>query len=373
MKVNKEELIQVLIRLQPALTKDALVEESDHFIFTEDSIAAYNDRICVLHKFEAGIKGSVPNSEFFDLVKEMPADKKGEIDLSIVKRDIDVVIDGEKTKAPVKHLMIKSRDVRDKKKGETEAVIHLSIDESIFDIIKQVDEQSKDLEFNYLPEDFMKGMKLCLPDALRSSVDFSIKNCLYAHGRDIFCTDGARISWYRCDEELDEEILALAESLEGLLKTGVTFDVYKVTESWIHFMDKNEVMFSLRRNEGEFLNCEKVFKSIEEQTGVEITLPLDLAENIAMIMPMSEGGIASDMSMDITLTKGKLILRTEKDRGWAVRKVDFDYDGEEIKFSINPNFLTTSANLTPVVKIYDTMLLFEAGNFKHLVGKRVLG
>lgn len=73
--MKRQELIDMLSFLQPALASNNLVPILGHFYFMGEIVAAYNDRIGVYMPYKSGFKGCVPGATLLGLLKASTADE----------------------------------------------------------------------------------------------------------------------------------------------------------------------------------------------------------------------------------------------------------------------------------------------------------
>ncbi|MBU0777731.1 hypothetical protein KKF82_05695, partial [Patescibacteria group bacterium] len=82
-KFDRQELLDILDKLKPGLSSRDIVEQTTHYLFMEDRIAAYNDKLCLVAECLIGFTGSVRAEEFYkllakSLVKEISLDLEEE-------------------------------------------------------------------------------------------------------------------------------------------------------------------------------------------------------------------------------------------------------------------------------------------------------
>lgn len=333
MKINRQELINILNSIKPGLSKKAIVEQATHFIFTGHEIITYNDRICIIYPFTTDFSCSVPAEEFYKI-------------LSNIHRE-EISIDYKEQKLYIKAKGINAGIVTDT--GDS--------------ILKMVDILDLDyaIEFqNDIPEDFIHGMSMCMFSASKD-MTIPVLSCLFVNGKNIASTDDYRISQYKMKSRIKGKFLIPATSVMELVK----FDIvkYSILDSWVFFFTKENMCFCAKTIKGDFPDYEPFIKDFDE---ISIALPEDSKEMIEAACILSEGDTEQDKEIDIQIKDNIISIKGENKIGWVESQTSVKFDNNA-KFCINPFFLLKILNKTNIMHLADNKVMFKSVNFKHVI------
>ncbi len=79
MIVQQKRILEILSALNPGISKQGYIEQTDHYIFNYNYIMSYNDSLCVIYPFKCGFQCSVPANELYHVISHL---KDVEIDIS---------------------------------------------------------------------------------------------------------------------------------------------------------------------------------------------------------------------------------------------------------------------------------------------------
>lgn len=327
MKLNRKELLEALTLTSVGLAKQEIIEQSASFIFTKGRVFTYNDEVAVSHPVEVDFEGAIPSKEFLALIKKL---KTEEVELEI--SDGELLLKGSRAKAGIR----------------LEAEIKLPIDE-----IGSPDGWVE------LPDNFCEAAKFCLFSA---STDTSnqVLTCIHLTDSYVESTDNYRATRYFLTESdaFEESMLVPTFAIKEIIKFNPT--EYTTTEGWIHFKNNKDVMFSCRM-------FDETFPEIGghlEVEGEEIIFPSTLNEILDRASVMSDGE-----RVTVIAAKNKLTIKTQGDSGWFEEVARIDYDGEEIEFEIQPEYLAQIMKHTDTATV-GKLLKFEVEDtFIHIVSR----
>lgn len=308
MKVNKAELLKVLALVRPGLAKKEIVEQAQHFIFTGNDVVTFNDQVSIMHPFKSDFVFSVSGEDFYKIIDKIT---ESEFELSLEEENIR--IKSKKTNAALTTIV-----------DEAAQVTHLVDDLRQAMIGKNF--------WKPLPKDFTEGIYLC---AFSASKDLGtgVRSCCAVRKDAIHTTDNIRISTFIMESSMDEVLLPAKDAAE-LVKYKVT--EYGISENWAHFRTADGIIFNCKTMKGDypFEVCDGMF-SDEDPI---LTFPADLRENIEAIISLAEGDGDTNKSITVTIEKGKITCKAEKERGWITKTVESDYEGETFSMLIIPAF-----------------------------------
>jgi DNA polymerase III sliding clamp (beta) subunit (PCNA family) len=320
-----------------------VVEQATHLCFSGTDVATFNDMICVIVPFKTDISYSIKESDFSKIV-----DKIDETDFELTLEDENLLIKSKKTKAKLSTVV-----------GETALVTHL---------IEDIKQNMIGKGFwKPLPKDFTDGLYLTSFSASKD-LTTGIRSCCAIRKDGIYTTDNIRISNYIMEGEM-EEILLPAKDASELVKYKVV--EYGVSENWAHFRTADGVIFNCKVMRGDypFDTLDSLFVDAKPT----LSFPADLKESVESVITLAEGEGDSDKSILLTVEKGKITCKAERERGWITKTVESDYLGEKFEMLINPVFLAAVLNHATEFTLLEGKGQFQCGNFYHLLALPEVG
>ena len=329
MKVERKELLDLIKALEPGLSSTEMIEQSSCLIFTEGEIVSYNDEVSV---------STVCPYEGFDFVVN------GKSLISLLTKLKDKKLDFEVKKS---ELIIKGKNTRASLTTQAEILVPL---ESI-----QIPEKWKKI-----PKGFLEGLQLC-SFCVGSSSNKPVLKTIHIDTDYVEASDGLRATRSVLVKNTTmKNLLIPSNSVANLAKYEPT--KYAVVEGWIHFQNKEDVIYSCRVFEGEYPDTSNLYKL----KGKEIVLPdnLDMALDIASIF--SGGADQSDGSVDIKLSKNKMIVKSQDITGKFERAVKIK-NIEEAHFRVNLNFFLQSVKKFEKMIIGERTIVLKGDGFEHVL------
>lgn len=339
MKFQKEDILKAFEVTKVGAAVNHPIAQMENAMFTGEDLITYNDQICVLCPFETDFDASVNFKDLKNIISKIPEDE-----IEITKEGNELRITSKSTNAGLP------------------LTLEDEISENISTIYDQLPHEENDLEWQKLPEEFMKGALLCIP-AASNDQSLGTLTCLYANNQDLFCSDNQRVSWYQLKKSLNSEFFIKASTVREL--SHFEFDEFCVAESWIHFQTENKTIFSTRMIKGKSI---EVFKKLftDFKGGAVVELPENMKEAVDSASVMSEDDQQRDM--DIKFNKGELICSTRSARGWIERKMKMQYKSNEpLEFRISASYLQQILHLPLKMTVGDNKSLFQYENFKHIL------
>lgn len=340
-KIDRKEFVGVLKKVIAGIdsTDNYLLEGSDCFIFDNDWIRSYNNKLSVGVRFPIGIQGAVMAVDFFKLVNKMKGDQ---IRLS-VKKDNIFLTDGRTTLEMSK---MSDNFVKDKI--------------SNFDF--------EDMKWKKLPEDFLLGCKLCVFSAAAES--FGALNGVCFNGEKIISIDKYRASLYKLEKVLPYFVLS-KQSLLELLKFE-ELDKFCLEENWIHFKNKDNVFFSSRLLEYSFPETvEDLFgdtDSILKDKKNSFSFPKGFRETIERVSLFSFENEAGIKYIQLEIEDDVIVCKGGKQFGKVVEKVKIKKSfSEKVKIKIRSDFLLDILQISDCLNFRENMVIFHSENYFHII------
>jgi hypothetical protein len=133
------------------------------------------------------------------------------------------------------------------------------------------------------------------------------------------------------------------------------------TETWIHYRSPSGLVFSARREEGEFKDLDPFL----QMEGAPTTLPGGLAEAVDKAEIFSAENAENNVVI-VQLKAGQMRLRGIGVNGWYEERKDVKWDGDPIAFSIPPKLLLDITTKTNDCFISPGRLKIDGGKFEYV-------
>lgn len=335
MKISPKTLQKILVAVRPGVAKKDIVEQATHFIFTGKDIVTYNDKVSISHPFVSDFSCSVKAEEFYKIVS------------GITEDEVEITLDSST-------MVIQSKSTRSRLSTATGE-----------DILKLVLSLSLDsLTWENVPSNFIEGISLCMFSSSR--VSKGVLSCISVKDTFMVSSDNIRVSKFQLQSGMKPFLLPVLSAVE-LVKFEV--DGYCLTDHWVHFIDKNDVVFSSKVVIDKFLNVDDFFNFPDTE---HLIFPSETGELIQSLLIMSEGDSVLDKSVTLTVDGGSLTCRSEKDLGWLEKTIPITYKGSKIEFLVNPIFFTQVLEKVNKVYIHEDRALFKMNNFSHVMALPII-
>ncbi len=328
MQINKQEFLESLKAIKPAISGNSILEHSDHFVFTPDYIRSYNDQIAIQKQIKTGLEGAVKASEFYALIDKMQGE---EIELN----------------QEAGQFIIKA--------GKTKAVVNIEEARSIPMI-----DTNKFTGWIKLPSDFTEAVSFSLFSAGKDMTKPIFTN-LNIKGDVIISSDRFRITRYQMEGKIKKAILLPAEAAKFLVQYNP--ESYIIEDGWLHFTNKDNIYFSCRTKTGDYPAVDSFF-DIE---GEEIILPDILKDTIERVKILAQTEFEQDLKIRMEFKRGVIFCKGEGSLGYIEESVKTKYMGSPITIFINPIFLQDILKKLKTVIIGERALLFKGDKFEHAI------
>lgn len=301
-RINREDFVQALERVEAGRSNRNFLEQSSCYVFRDSWVCTYNDEVCCRTKFDLplGFTGAVPGKPTMDVLKNMSDD---EISLSV--KDNQLIIKGRRKESGLR----------------LEAEILLPVDSV---------ESPKKWVLLENPEEFAAAIKQVCGAAGTNEEEF-MSVCVHLSPDSIEATDRNQASRYETQTGVSRDFLVRAKSLVHVAPLGIT----KVgeTDNWVHFRNK-AVIISIRRHLESYFNLAPVWAF----KGTEAELPRG-AEEAARLGAVFSAEDKENNKVTVQLTDGHMKVRGEGAHGWATADLEMAYHGGPVSFRIAPDML----------------------------------
>lgn len=338
--MNTKQLLIALSNVLPAVEKKTVISQYDHFVFYKGNISTYNGKIFFSHPVDTDINCSVVASDMLQVIK------------SIDSETVELTLEDQT-------LTVKSDDVE----AELSTEVY---EDSVVQAITSMNLDSIDWKkAGEVPKDFITGLSSCRFSVSKDASDDRNLDKIHIFENVIESGDGFRCSEFIMDGNM-EEVLIPAPSAAILCNQNP--EMYIVADGWMHFIDKDDVIFSVRVGSGDFPDTGKIIESIEADT-YEVTLPPSLKDILVKFTSLSDSALDVYKFVQISIKDGELSCSTKKDTCNITKKMSFKEKDVAIEFFVSPVFLSSIMEKTSVIRVNSKMkaAIFSEGNFTHVI------
>lgn len=338
MKINRIELLGALNRVSPGLASKAIIEQTDTFVFQDEVVFTYNDRIAVSTPLDLGFEGAVEAEPLLKLLNRMTCEEV-----------IVEAAEGEMTLCAAKG---------SKKAGiKLQAEITLPLSEA---------GMPKDEDWLDLPATFLKGIRFA-QFSTGKDMNRPVLTCVCVHGRHILSSDSCRLTRYDMGKKaariFTKDLLIPADSVKPILDHKPI--EYGIVGTWIHFNNEEDTILSLRMVEGEF-PIDKAEPLLSVQ-GESITFPEDLENLLGCAQVFASDDFKKDSVVEFTVKGKTMIIRSENESGWYEEECAMPQKCGNFNFMIHPQMLLDLLDILENVQVSDSLIKLTGENFEHVV------
>ena len=340
MIIKTKELFNTLSLLKSGLGKGEDIEGSNCFVFHNQHIYSYNDRICIISPFFlSNLHIGVASDEFYKTL------------VRITDPETHLIVSKDKTKLTL-------RAFKDKIKATFNTI-------KIDDLLEEIPVNIGDKNLWYpLPKNFIEAIRLCYPTASDNATLSDI--CFLEILKDkITSCDDAQISEYTMDEKIDQPFLLPKESAKELSFIDNVIS-YCIIDSWVCFKTSDDRIFCSRLSYNEYPDYTDYFVF-----DIVVSFPtpekLSNAVEVASTFTLREQDV--DRKIKVTLEDNSIMLESSNVSGNIIKEF---YNKTKVKkktsFHINPEFFKRALNESTKVAVGTDRILFSSDSYKLLVG-----
>lgn len=326
MRVNRQEFLQTLARVQPGLSSSDFIEQSTCYAFADGWVATFNDEICCRTKTGLpDLTGAVRAKQFTSVLENM-ADEEVDLDATAA----ELRISGRRKKAGVR----------------MEA-----------EIVLPVEQVETPAAWMPLPAEFGDAVRSVLGAAGTNDEEF-LTVCVHVHPDFVEACDRKQAARYDIATGVSRPFLVRASSLGHVAKLDMT----KVgeTDNWIHFRNKL-LVFSCRRHLDEYPDITALLKT----RGTPTKLPRGASEAAALAGVFTADDKEND-KVNVRLTTDRMVVRGEGAFGWASADLETAYKGDDVVFRISPAMLTKLVKEHETCEITPDKLIVAGERWRYL-------
>lgn len=333
MITKRDTLVNILGAVLPGLANKDKLPQAQSFIFTDGQVITYNDRLAIHHPLPADLaelQGAVRATELYKVLSKMPIG----IDIDLTMTDAEV--------------LIKTSTIQAKVRCEKE-------------IVNQYSTVPIPEKFKKIPEGLLQAMQ---DASFSASTDLSkpLLVHLFVNGGKVTSCDNRRVTICQFKGKADKMFVPASVVSDLCSYEPVE---YGVTEGWIHWKNKNEVVFSFRTLEGEYPGVEHFFEGVDQWAS--IPFPKGMAEAVGRV---SEALDKNDLLPYVTVAYkgGKVVVSGQGPFATIKERLAVDTDAE-VSFLIAAEFFTDLLERGVNAYIGDKRmcLMNDDKTFRHLV------
>ena len=329
MKIQRQDLLNILDMVSPGLSKRDIIEQSASFAFDQGKVLTYNDEIACSYPIDLQFTGAVRSAGLLHILRKLKDDE-----LTLLAEDNNIVVLNKTTKTSI----------------PTEKDILLPI--------SCVDTPTK---WKTLPEDFLDAIKMAKHCASNDQSLF-VLTCLLFTPTHIDACDSRQVCRYTLELPIKKSFLLRRDSISHITNMSVT----KIcpTENWVHFQNEMGLVISCRR----YFNVEDFFPidPILKDKGVPLVLPKSLLERVDVGRFFAQTDIeASEAVLNIVLSEGRLLIKAIGAEGSHLSKTRIAYKGPARSFTIEAGLLSEFATSFTQCSINETKLMVKDGAFQY--------
>lgn len=300
------ELLKVLENTKAGIDTKSETEIMSYYYFSKNNVITHNDKISVRYPFKTDFNMFVKATDLYNIISKI---KTSEVSLTKKENKLNI--------------------------SSKSAKINLTVieDDEATSMIENVSKSIKEANWKKLPENFKESIKLCATTTSIHDSDGTL-SYIYLDGVDCISSDNTRISHSILDSQIDQMFIK-AKEVNSLINSNPI--EYSIGDSWIHFKNEDNGVFSIRVITGEYPDYLQFF----DFDGDEITLSKDVLTGIDLASVLTD--IATPI-INIKIEKGFCILSVKSDNGKILHRSKVNYKGNPINFMINPNFLKEMIN-----------------------------
>lgn len=317
MEIKTSDLKSIINTVKLGLSDKQLVPGMTRFIFTGNDIVTYNGEMCIHYPLTTSFKCSVDATKFSKTVNQINAES---LDLSFAE------------------------DVLNLKAGRISVKFSIDMQTTIIEeVIAKINEEvNADNEWKEIPTEFTSALSLV---SFAASKDKSKQTqcCIHAIDNYLLAADlyMGKVSLYEF-KDVFTPFMVNAKTIASLASMEIS--MMTVTKSWIHFANEYNVIFSLRKIEGNF-PYDKIFELINNVEAVNIVLPDELKSAVNMTSIFAN---EDEPYIDMVITENSITCKSQTDEGSIEYPLDSPYKGELISFSVDTRLISLILGKTEI-------------------------
>jgi len=345
MRIEKEILHDILIKLKPVSLKDDLLVENflGQLIFSKEGITVFNDQTYIFFPIETDLNCIISYTKLLNFITKT----KGKF-IKIIYSEGTAKISCGKAKLSLTSMILNE------------------IDAKIIDEIKKIADGKIT---NKIPKGFNEGISSCSSSASNDPADGTL-TCICIEEEHIISFDKTRASIYMMESPMTDKAILISATLISML-ANFKPEKFKMSDSWFIFKNSKDTIFAMRRVRGEYPS-EKITKLFSDfKSNKKINFPEEINRIIDLITSITNETTYVDRFVDINIKENELMLSSSSESAVIEENIKIDYTGSPFSFTINPTALQQALNVVGTSTLKrgkdNTMVLMQSENFKHII------
>jgi len=329
MKIERRKFLSTLQSIVCATSRHEILEQSNCFIFTEDSIMAFNGEVYARIAFKSSWKFAINANDLIKLLSKIP-DKEIKLEL----KDNQLIVIGKKKRAGL----------------TIENEILLPVEEIPFPEKKMTKIRDNTLE------NLAIASKICIG----GNEDYRISH-VYLTPTKIQATDRFRVLCIDFSAGYGP-ILIPASAILSLPDTK--FDKIKIENGWF-FVANKDIFVGICCSLDPYYEENIISDAFKMEDSSKIQLPKEMESAIERALIMAEDD-ASKLA-NISLTKKSIIIKTQKDSGWYEEKQPARYKGADMKIVVGLSLFKDLLSKTHKALINKNKMKMKKDNIEFVI------
>lgn len=328
-EIIASDLKDVLSRLSSILTNKGLIENADKFVFNEKTIHVFNGETFIMANFETGVSGGVEGLSLLKYVEKLSTAK--------------VFIEQGENKIDIK-------------KGK-------SIASFVVEEMADVPVDLNEINWRKAPPNFIPALTACSYTCSQDYTDMRLV-VVHVNGEYAESTDQERITRYKLDRRMKEELFIPAEIVPYLAKAKIVH--YAKTEDWMLFENQTGDIICHRNVKlgEEYINLEEIVNKCSEGKTLELPDKMyDAVEKAAIFQ--QDIRIESDRKITVRCKGQKIRIESSGTHGNFLEILPCEIE-ENFLFTVNPAFLTQIMEKSNTVYFHSDYMRIETDDYVFL-------
>ena len=328
--IKKNDLLEALEIVKPALGSKDIIEQTDSFIFKDGCVVTYNDDLSISHPVTGlTFEGAIKAEQMYKMLSKM---KKDEVDLEVTESEI--VLTAGRSRAGF----------------ALQAKITLPLEE----VGQAEDWITLPTSFNAIVQKVIGAASRDMSRPVLTAVKFEQSGCT--------ASDGFRLGVAYFDDpvELEEPVLIPATNLAVIMRYNPT--EVSVADNWIHFRNEFGTQISSRVLQESFPDIARLL----EVSGAEIKFPQTILEILERAAVMGKRDHFLDESVVVSVANNRINIRAESETGWFEEDANMKFSGNPLSFSITPYLFIEVLKETLEAVVGDSRIKFEGENWVYI-------
>ena len=287
MKVIVEDIKEILNTVKLGISPAENIDQSNHFIFQDGKVYAFNNEIIVIKEQPMDIEGAVIAFEFLESLNKFKTDK-----ISVKQKDNMFVMHSSK------------------KDRKTTTGVSFTPDITLpLEEVGDIDS----LEWKKISKDFSEALQLVSPNVSRDG-STGILQCIHVKKGIMEATDNYNIVRFNLDKKMKEFCIYGPNAYKI---SRFSFVSYCVQENWVFFKTKDETIVGTRNfSDTEFPDTIHFFKNF---TGKKVSLPAELKNSLSKAQIFIDAN--SEDLVELEIKDGWAKLKATGPAGFITEKI----------------------------------------------------